>query len=96
VKTQRDNDKEAGSDKITFVDYRDEEEPRGPPAAPLDRNRLELFRRAYDPNAKERPPEREKRIKFEVVDDNPQRSKKRTGFNPYDTGVLPKLVPPRR
>jgi hypothetical protein len=96
VKTQRDNNKESGSDKITFVSYRDEEELRTPPAAPLDRNRLELFRRAYDANAAERPPEPERRIKFEVVDDNPQRLKKRTGFNPYDTGVVPKIVPPRR
>jgi hypothetical protein len=96
VKTQPDNNQESSSDKITFVSYRDDEEPRAPPAAPLDRNRLELFRRAYDPNAAERPPEREKRIKFEVVDDNPQKLKKRTGFNPYDTGVVPKILPPRR
>lgn len=96
MKTQRDKNKVSGSDKITFVSYRDDEEPRSPPAAPADRNRLELFRRAYDANTAERRPEPEKRIKFEVVDDSPQGVKKRSGFNPYDTGVLPKIVPPRR
>lgn len=93
VKTQRDKDNEAGSDKITFVSYRDDEELPGPPPA---RDRIEIFRRAYDPNAVERPPEREKRIKFEVVDDSPQVLRKRSGFNPYESDAVPKKRPPHR
>lgn len=91
--THRDSDKEAGSAKITFVSYRDDEEPPQPAA---DHNRREIFRRAYDPNAANRPQEREKRIKFEVVDDTPHGLRKRTGFNPYESDATPKKIPPRR
>jgi hypothetical protein len=87
VTTHRDNDKEADSDKIAFVTYKDDEESRGPPP---DREHIELFRRPYDPAAPDKPREREKRIKFEVVDDSAVGAKKLGGFNPYDSTAKPK------
>lgn len=93
VSKQREDDKDAGPDKITFVPYRDDEELRRP--AP-ERHRIELFRRSYDPHATDKPPEREKRIKFEVVDDSPTSLNKRSGFNPYDTTAKPNKGGPRR
>lgn len=90
---QRDNDRKTGSERITYVNYRDDEVPREP--AP-NGQRGEIFRRAYDPNAVDRPREREKRIKFEVVDDSAAGVKKRSGFNPYDSSSAPKKQLPRR
>lgn len=91
--SHRDNDDDAGSDKIAFVTYKDDDESCGP--AP-NRDRIELFRRPWDATAPEKPREREKRIKFEVVDDTAVGAKKRSGFNPYDSTAKPGKSGPRR
>lgn len=89
----RRDDKDKRPDKITFVTCRDDEKSRRPAA---ERHRIELFRRSYDPNAADKPVEREKRIKFEVVDDSNASLKKLSGFNPYDTSAKPDKGGPRR
>jgi hypothetical protein len=93
VENQNDNNSETEAGKISFVTYRDEEvavAPNGP-----QRGRTELFRRPYESGVQDRPREREKRIKFEVVDDSDAGARKLAGFNPYDSTAPTKRSPRR-